>query len=253
MQVERVSTGINEMDNILEGGYPSQQGILISGPPGSGKTILATHFLYRSCKDGKKCMLMLTQVNVESFLEQAKSIGIEFQSCIDKGTLQINKSFENRTNKIYNETRHGAGIGFLEKDFVQSVMDVPDDVEVVVIDNLDMLSLSHSTEEFADKFFTINNILFSKRCTSLFLIGQEESGKKLSIAQHTSSGNIELHMERDHITGRGMRQMFIPKMRCTYLSLEPLNYKITKEGIKIELIFQREGIINDAIRSARHG
>ncbi len=247
MSISRIPTGIKELDAILDGGYPSQQGILVSGPPGSGKSILATHFLYKSCKDGKKCVLMLTQVNVESFLEQAESIGLDFRPCIEKGTLEITKAFETRTNKIYNAERHGARIGFLEKDCVQSVQDIPEDVEIVVIDNLDMLSLYHSKEEFADKFFTINDILYAKKCTTLFLVGQEEKGIKQAIAQHTSFGNIELYMDRDTVTGRGMRQMYIPKMRCTYLSLEPLNFKITKEGIKIERIFQRDEIINDAL------
>ncbi|WP_292466771.1 ATPase domain-containing protein [Methanolobus sp.] len=249
MHIERIPTGIRELDEIIQGGYPLQQGILISGPPGSGKSILATHFLYRSCKDGKKCMLMLTHVNVESFLEQALSIGIDFHSCIEKGTLLITKSFETRTNKIYNAARHGTGVGFLEKDCVQSVQDIPDDVEVVVIDNLDMLSLYHSTEDFADKFFTINDILFSKKCTTLFLIGQEDKAIKHIIAQHTAFGNIELFMDREPVTGKGIRQMHIPKMRCTYLTLEPLNFKITKNGIKIEKIFQRDEIINDALNS----
>jgi KaiC/GvpD/RAD55 family RecA-like ATPase len=249
MEIDRVPTGIKELDEILEGGYPAQQGILVSGPPGSGKTILATHFLYRSCQDGKKCVLMLTQVNVESFLEQSLSIGIDFTSCMEKGTLKITKSFETRTNKIYNAARHGSGIGFLEKDCVQNVQDIPDDVDVVVIDNLDMLSLYHNMEEFADKFFTINDILYDKKCTTLFLIGQEESGEKLAIAQHTSFGNIEMSVVKDSATGRGTRQMYIPKMRCTYLSLEPLTFKISKQGIIIEKIFQRDEIINDAVNS----
>lgn len=249
MSINRVPTGIKELDEILQGGYPAQQGILISGPPGSGKSILATHLLYRSCKDGKKCMLMLTHVNVESFLEQALSIGIDFKTCIDKGTLLITKSFETRTNKIYNAARHGAGIGFMEKDCVQNVQDIPNDVEIVVMDNLDMLSLYHTTEEFADKFFTINDILYSKKCTTLFLMGHEETGIKHNIAEHTSFGTIQMYMERDPVSGRGIRQMYIPKMRCTYLTLEPLNFKITKNGIKIEKIFQRDDIINDALNS----
>lgn len=250
MSFKRVQTGIPELDDLLEGGYPKGQGILVSGPPGAGKTILATHFLHRSCKDGKKCMLMLTHVNVESFLEQAENIGFDFNRCVENGTLLITKSFEVRTNKIQNASRLGSGIGFVEKDCVENVQEIPDDVEVVVIDNLDMLSLYHSVEEFADKFFTINDILSTKKCTTLFLIGQEESGVKHSIAEHIAFGSIMLYTNRDVRTGKGLRQLYIPKMRCTNLSLEPVSFRITPKGISIEKIFQRDEILREALGSA---
>ncbi|TGC11379.1 RAD55 family ATPase [Methanolobus halotolerans] len=250
MPVKRVSTGISELDDLLDRGYPKGHGILISGPPGAGKTILATHFLHQSCKDGKKCMLMLTHVNVESFLEQAENIGFDFKRCLDNGTLLITKSFEVRTNKIHNASRLGSGIGFVEKDCVENVQEIPDDVEIVVIDNLDMLSLYHSVEEFADKFFTINDILSSKRCTTLFLIGQEESDIKHRVAEHISFGSIMLYTNRNGRKGKGLRQLYIPKMRCTDLSLEPTSFRITPSGIKIEKIFQRDDILREALGSA---
>jgi len=249
MNVQRVPTGISELDSLLEGGYPKGHGMLVSGPPGAGKTILATHFLHQSCKDGKKCMLMLTHVNVESFLEQAENIGFDFRRCLENGTLLITKSFEVRTNKIQNASRLGSGIGFVEKDCVENVQEIPDDIEVVVIDNLDMLSLYHNVEEFADKFFTINDLLSTKRCTSLFLIGQEESGIKHSIAEHIAFGSLMLYTNRDERTGKGIRQLYIPKMRCTNLSLEPVSFRITPSGIKIENIFQRDEILRDALDS----
>ena len=250
MSFKRVPTGIPELDDLLQGGYPKGQGILISGPPGAGKTILATHFLHQSCKDGKKCMLMLTHVNVESFLEQAENIGFDFRRCIENGTLLITKSFEVRTNKIQNASRLGGGIGFVEKDCVENVQDIPDDVEIVVIDNLDMLSLYHSVEEFGDKFFAINDILSTRKCTTLFLIGQEESGVKHSIAEHISFGSIMLYTNKDERTGKGLRQLYIPKMRCTNLSLEPTSFRITPSGITIEKIFQRDEILREALGSA---
>ncbi|MDK2834307.1 MAG: hypothetical protein PWR29_1364 [Methanolobus sp.] len=247
MPIKRIPTGIAELDQILEGGYPAGHGLLVRGPPGAGKTILATHLLYRSCKDGRKCMLMLTHVNVENFLEQAENIGFDFRKCIESGKLLITKSFEIRSNKIHNASRLGSGIGFLEKDCVQSVQEIPDDVEVVVIDNLDMLSLYHTVEEFADKFFTINDILSNKRCTSLFLIGQEESQVKDSIAEHIAFGSINLYVSRDERTGKGLRQLYIPKMRCTNISLEPMSFRITPAGIKIEKIFQRDEVLRGAL------
>jgi KaiC/GvpD/RAD55 family RecA-like ATPase len=247
MHIKRITTGIAELDQILEGGYPAGHGLLVRGPPGAGKTILATHFLHRSCRDGKRCMLMLTHDNVESFLEQAESIGFDFRKCIENGKLLITKSFEIRTNKIHNASRLGSGIGFLEKDCVESVLEIPDDVEVVVIDNLDMLSLYHSLEEFADKFFTINDILSNKKRTSLFLIGQDGSGEKDSIAEHIVFGSINLYVNRDERTGKGLRQLYIPKMRCTNIALEPMSFRITPMGIKIEKIFQRDEVLRGVL------
>ncbi len=249
MSIERAPTGLPELDIILDGGYPAQQGILIIGAPGTGKTILSIHFLYRSCSDGKKCMLILTHTNVESFLEQAKSIGSDFNPFLNEGTLIITKSFEIRTNKIHNAGRMGSGIGIVEKDSVDTVQDIPDDIEIVVIDNLDMLALYHDTEEFADKFFTITDILSSKKCTTLFLIGQEEVITKKNIAEHIAFGTIMLYVNRDEINGKGIRQLYIPKMRCTDLTLEPMSFKITSSGISIEKLFQRDEIIQEALDS----
>ena len=39
--IERIETGVNNLDQILGGGLPKTSVTVISGPPGSGKTILA--------------------------------------------------------------------------------------------------------------------------------------------------------------------------------------------------------------------
>jgi flagellar protein FlaH len=247
MPIDRVPTGIKELNLILEGGYPKGQGILVSGAPGVGKTILSIHLLYQSCIDGKKCELILTHTNVESFLEQAESIGFDFKPFLNERKMLITKSFEVRTSKIHNASRMGSGIGYLEKDSVDTVNDIPHDVEIVVIDNLDMLALYHDTEEFADKFFAIADILSNKKCTTLFLIGQEDIGTKNNIAEHIAFGIIDLYINRDERSGKGVRQLYIPKMRCTNLTLEPMSFKIDTSGINIETLFFRDEIIREAL------
>jgi len=57
--MESLSTGIEGLDLMIDGGYPKGRSVLITGPPGSGKTILGLQFLHRSCADGKKCVMIL--------------------------------------------------------------------------------------------------------------------------------------------------------------------------------------------------
>ncbi|MEM5821210.1 MAG: ATPase domain-containing protein, partial [Candidatus Aenigmatarchaeota archaeon] len=45
MVIERISTGIEELDKLLEGGFVKGSCILVSGYPGSGKTIFGFQFL----------------------------------------------------------------------------------------------------------------------------------------------------------------------------------------------------------------
>ena len=44
--IKRINTGITGLDKIIEGGLPEKSITLVSGPPGSGKSIFSFQFLY---------------------------------------------------------------------------------------------------------------------------------------------------------------------------------------------------------------
>lgn len=43
--VQRVSTGISGLDELIDGGFAAGRVLLVVGGPGSGKTVFATQFL----------------------------------------------------------------------------------------------------------------------------------------------------------------------------------------------------------------
>ena len=45
-EIDRVKTGIPGLDELIEGGFPRGDTILVAGKAGTGKTILANQFLY---------------------------------------------------------------------------------------------------------------------------------------------------------------------------------------------------------------
>ena len=54
----RISTGVPGLDALLYGGMPQGHTMLLSGPTGSGKTIIATRFLQEGVRQGEKGVAM---------------------------------------------------------------------------------------------------------------------------------------------------------------------------------------------------
>ena len=54
MSFKRVESGIPGLDDLIEGGYPENFIILVSGPSGTGKTTFCMQFLIEGVKKGEK-------------------------------------------------------------------------------------------------------------------------------------------------------------------------------------------------------
>lgn len=72
--MDRVSTGIKGFDELVEGGFPRNSSILITGQPGSCKTIFALQYLYNGALKGENGLY----VNLDSSLEMLKVQGTQF-------------------------------------------------------------------------------------------------------------------------------------------------------------------------------
>lgn len=105
--MERVQTGIRGLDSIIGGGIPKKSITLVSGPPGSGKSIFCFQFINEGIKNGEKCLLLTLDKKAEGLLVQAKELGFDFQPAIEKKIakflfLNLNKKmvYESMTNEI---------------------------------------------------------------------------------------------------------------------------------------------------------
>ena len=78
--IVRISTGISELDTLLSGGLPNNSITLVSGSPGSGKTILCYHYLWEGLNSGEKCLFITSDERISNVLKQAKELGFDFNS-----------------------------------------------------------------------------------------------------------------------------------------------------------------------------
>ena len=71
--MERVKTGIGGLDKMLQGGLIPHKNYLISGEPGTGKTILGVQFLLEGIQRGEAGLYVSLNERVENLKDNLKS------------------------------------------------------------------------------------------------------------------------------------------------------------------------------------
>ena len=79
MTVERLSTGIAGLDALIEGGIPKGFTVLVAGNPGSGKTVLTTHFLYAGLTKNENGVYVSFSEADYSFYNNTDRFGMKFR------------------------------------------------------------------------------------------------------------------------------------------------------------------------------
>ncbi len=86
---ERISFGNAKLDEMTDGGLFRDSIILVSGPTGSGKTLMCTTFTAEACRKGERVMMLAYEESREQLLRNAQGWGMDFQKWEDAGLLKI--------------------------------------------------------------------------------------------------------------------------------------------------------------------
>lgn len=87
--LERFSTGVAHLDDILGGGLMRGSTVLISGPTGSGKTTLAATVIAAANAREERVLFVSYEMSAESMVQTMASAGIDLQTPVDKGLTEI--------------------------------------------------------------------------------------------------------------------------------------------------------------------
>ena len=90
LPVELIKTGVPGLDQVLKGGLRRNSTVLITGAPGTGKTILALQFVYYGAKDSNENGIFITtEESLEVLHQSGKNLGMDIQSMVDKKKIFI--------------------------------------------------------------------------------------------------------------------------------------------------------------------
>jgi circadian clock protein KaiC len=85
----KVSSGISGLDEILEGGFPEARTTLISGGPGSGKSVIGLEFLYRSALAGEPAIFVAFEERASEVKQNALTMGWNLDALEQAGKLFV--------------------------------------------------------------------------------------------------------------------------------------------------------------------
>src|ERR1700688_3165845 len=87
---ELVRTGIEGLDNILLGGIPISNTILVQGAVGSGKTLLGLEFIYRGITQfNEPGIIVVFETSPDKLIRDAASLGWDLPELQAQKKLQI--------------------------------------------------------------------------------------------------------------------------------------------------------------------
>jgi len=86
---KRLGTGIPGLDELMGGGIPAGDSVVLAGPTGSGKTTFAVQFVAEGLRVGESAVIAVFEEHPEIYLARATAMGIKLQDAVDTNRLRV--------------------------------------------------------------------------------------------------------------------------------------------------------------------
>jgi KaiC/GvpD/RAD55 family RecA-like ATPase len=91
--IERVKTGVPGLDEILRGGIPRRNLVLLAGGPGTGKTILGQQFLYHGLMNNEPGIYVALEEHPVQVRINMQQFGWDIRKYEERGEFAIVDAF----------------------------------------------------------------------------------------------------------------------------------------------------------------
>src|SRR5207247_434035 len=85
----RVATGVAGLDDLMGGGIPAGDAVLVTGPSGTGKSVLAAQFIAAGARRGEPGVIAVFEEHPREYLARAAALGFDLAAMADQGLAQI--------------------------------------------------------------------------------------------------------------------------------------------------------------------
>lgn len=230
--LERCPSGIEALDNILGGGIPRGNMVLVAGSVGTGKTTLSLEFLVHGAERGERGMLVSVTEATDKLVQNLSTFEFFKPELIDQGALVLVD-----LPALYDK------LGFDRQELspedidilLRSIHDLVRSLGIrrLVIDSLTSLGYRiHRDEQIRDFLLRLGEDLSEATCTSLIvseIAPQSDRYSTRGVEEAIVDGIILLYNTRR--LGDILRVLQIVKMRGTPHSRALYVMELTPIGI----------------------
>jgi KaiC/GvpD/RAD55 family RecA-like ATPase len=241
----RVKTGIEGLDELIEGGLLKDRQYLVSGSPGSGKSTFGVQFLASGALAGEAGAYVVLSESIDTIIEDMSRYNLHIEELVNKKRLFF---LDLGPTTRYGE--HEEISSFITPNYEQREAEVPGsapptpysvfksvetlvkqhNIKRLVIDSLSAIRFTSTHAAYEEKSISrfIRN-LKTLGCTTL-LLSELTKPDAYTIEQFASHGVIFLHNFLDNQKGM-VRALQIIKMRGTKHDCEMRCIEFTNKGL----------------------
>jgi circadian clock protein KaiC len=220
---DRLSIGVKTLDDMLGGGIPAGHSVLVAGPSGSGKSVLATNFIMEGARHDEPGIIAVFEKRPSEYSETQGSH--EFEQLVQDRKVGIIHT--RPLDLSIDETLH---------DIVTAIDAFK--ARRVVIDSLSGFELALAPtfrEDFRESLYRMVAVLTGMGITLMLTAELEDSYIDLRFSPHGTAFLTDTIIMQRYIelTGQLRRVMAIVKVRGSAHSKELRAFEITEDGIVV--------------------
>jgi circadian clock protein KaiC len=225
----RLKSGVEGLDDILNGGFPSNHLYLVEGDPGTGKTTVALQFLLEGTRAGERCLYVTLSESRRELQGVAESHGWSLDSI---PIFEMTPQEEDIDPDAQYTVFHPSDVELA--DTTASVLKQVDAVQPtrIVFDSLSELRmLARDALRYRRQILGLKRYFAGRNCTVLLLDDRTAEGHDLQL-QSIAHGVIMMQsMEREF--GVKRRRLEVRKLRGSRFREGFHDYTIETGGVVV--------------------
>ena len=221
----RISTGIRKLDALLGGGIPEGDSLLLVGPSGSGKSVMASQFAAEGLRQGEPAVIAIFEELPARYVRRAAQLGLDFDTPQKEGALKL--IYIRPLDLSVDETVH---------EIIGAVRQIG--AKRVVLDSLVGFELALAPEfrhEFRESLYRMIAALIRLGVTVCNTVEVEETFMSMGLSNFAISFLADeiVRLRYVSINAQLRKMLLVAKTRGGAHSIDMIEYEITEKGVVI--------------------